>query len=129
MAGEWSSDDPVGLLNEFARSVGDLVPPALQRFRRLAVVRPPRSQYNSRAQARRNIAEHYDLSNDLFAEFLDETMTYSSALFDRLPASPADLSGAQRRKIDRLLDTAHVGPGSRVLEIGTGWGALLPRGA
>ena len=93
------------------------------------MVRQPRSQHNSRAQARRNIAEHYDLSNDLFAEFLDETMTYSSALFDTLPASSADLPSAQRRKIDRLLDTARVGPGSRVLEIGTGWGELCLRAA
>jgi cyclopropane-fatty-acyl-phospholipid synthase len=106
-----------------------LISPVLQRFRPLVVVRPPRSQHNSRAQARRNIAEHYDLSNELFAEFLDETMTYSSALFDRLPASPANLPGAQRRKIDRLLDMAQVGPGSRVLEIGTGWGELSLRAA
>jgi len=129
MAGDWSSDDPVGLLNEFAKSITELVPPVLQRLRHLAVVRPPRSQHNSRAQARRNIAEHYDLSNDLFAEFLDETMTYSSALFDTRPASPADLPDAQRRKIDRLLDTARVGPGSRMLEIGTGWGELCLRAA
>jgi cyclopropane-fatty-acyl-phospholipid synthase len=129
MAGEWSSDDLVGLLAEFAQSVDDLVPPALQRLRPIAVVRPPDSQHNSRAQARRNVADHYDLSNDLFAEFLDETMTYSSALFDTLPASPADLPAAQRRKVDRLLDKARVGPGSRVLEIGTGWGELSLRAA
>ncbi len=129
MAGEWSSEDPVGLLNEFAKSVAELIPPALQRLRPLAVVRPPRSQHQSRTQARHNIAEHYDLSNDLFAEFLDETMTYSSALFDTLPASAADLPDAQRRKIDRLLDMARVGPGSRVLEIGTGWGELSLRAA
>jgi len=129
MAGDWSSDDPVGLLSEFAKSVTELIPPVLQRLRHLAVVRPPRSQHNSPAQARRNIAEHYDLSNDLFAEFLDETMTYSSALFDKRPACPADLADAQRRKIDRLLDTARVGPGSRVLEIGTGWGELCLRAA
>jgi cyclopropane-fatty-acyl-phospholipid synthase len=129
MAGEWSSEDPVGLLNEFAKFVAELIPPALQRLRPLAVVRPPRSQHQSRTQARHNIAEHYDLSNDLFAEFLDETMTYSSALFDTLPASPADLPDAQRRKIDRLLDMARVGPGSRVLEIGTGWGELSLRAA
>jgi len=129
MAGEWSSDDPVGLLNEFAKSVNGLIPLALQRLRPLAVVRPPSSQHNSRAQARRNIAGHYDLSNELFAEFLDETMTYSSALFEALPASPADLPGAQRRKIDRLLDATRVGPGSRVLEIGTGWGELCLRAA
>jgi cyclopropane-fatty-acyl-phospholipid synthase len=129
MAGDWSSDDPVGLLNEFAKSVTELVPPVLQRLRHLAMVRPPRSQHNSPAQARRNIAAHYDLSNDLFAQFLDETMTYSSALFDKRPACPADLPDAQRRKIDRLLDTARVGPGSRVLEIGTGWGELCLRAA
>jgi cyclopropane-fatty-acyl-phospholipid synthase len=129
MAGEWSSDDPVGLLNEFAKSVADLIPPALQRLRSLAVVRPPRSQHQSRAQARRNIAEHYDLSNDFFAEFLDKTMTYSSALFDTLPASARDLPDAHRRKFDRLLDMARVGPGSRVLEIGTGWGELAMRAA
>ena len=65
----------------------------------------------------------------MFAEFLDETMTYSSALFDVLPADEPTLADAQRRKIDRLLDTAAVGPGSRVLEIGTGWGELCIRAA
>jgi cyclopropane-fatty-acyl-phospholipid synthase len=129
MAGDWSSSDLVGLLTEFAKRLTELIPPVLQRFRPLAVVRQPRSHHNSRGQARRNIAEHYDLSNDLFAEFLDETMTYSSALFGSLPAGQACLSGAQRRKIDRLLDAARVGPGSRVLEIGTGWGELCIRAA
>ena len=129
MAGDWTSSDLTGVLTEFAKRLAELIPPALQRFRPLAAVSHPRSQHNSRAQARRNIAEHYDLSNDLFAELLDETMTYSSALFDKRPASPADLPDAQRRKIDRLLDTARVGPGSRVLEIGTGWGELCLRAA
>jgi cyclopropane-fatty-acyl-phospholipid synthase len=129
MAGDWTSTDLAGVLIEFAKRLTELVPPGLQRLRPLAVVRSPRSQHNSRAQARRNIAEHYDLSNELFAEFLDETMTYSSALFDTLPASRGDLADAQRRKIDRLLDAAHVGPGSRVLEIGTGWGELCLRAA
>ena len=129
MAGDWTSSDPAGLLTEFAKRLSELIPAALQRFRPLAVVRHPRSQHNSRAQARLNIAEHYDLSNDLFAELLDETMTYSSALFDTLPASAADLPAAQGRKIDRLLDAARVGPGSRVLEIGTGWGELCLRAA
>jgi cyclopropane-fatty-acyl-phospholipid synthase len=127
MAGDWTSDDPVGLLTAFAASVTELIPPALQRLRPLAVVRAPMSAHNSPEQARRNIAEHYDLSNALFAEFLDETMTYSSALFDGQPEDT--LAGAQRRKIDRLLDSAHVGPGSRVLEIGTGWGELCLRAA
>jgi cyclopropane-fatty-acyl-phospholipid synthase len=129
MAGEWSSDDLAGVLTVFARSVTDLVPRALQRMRPIALARQPRSQHNSQDQARRNISEHYDLSNELFAEFLDETMTYSSALFDQLPATHDELADAQRRKIDRLLDTARVGPGSRVLEIGTGWGELCIRAA
>ena len=129
MAGDWTSTDLAGLLTEFATRLTALIPPALQRFRPLAAVRHPRSHYNSPAQARRNIAEHYDLSNDLFAQFLDETMTYSSALFDTRPARPADLPDAQRRKVDRLLDSARVGPGSRVLEIGTGWGELCLRAA
>jgi cyclopropane-fatty-acyl-phospholipid synthase len=129
MAGDWSSTDLVGLLTEFGKRLSELIPPALQRFRPLAVVRQPSSQHNNREQARRNIAEHYDLSNALFAEFLDETMTYSSALFDTLPSDETALPDAQRRKIDRLLDTALVGPGSRVLEIGTGWGELSIRAA
>jgi cyclopropane-fatty-acyl-phospholipid synthase len=129
MAGEWHSNDLAGLLTAFATSVADLIPPALQRLRPLAVVRHPRSMHNSPTQARTNVAEHYDLSNDLFAQFLDETMTYSSALFDTSQPTWADLADGQRRKVDRLLDSARVGPGSRVLEIGTGWGELCIRAA
>lgn len=129
MAGEWDSADLAGLLTAFANSMAELIPPALQRLRPLAVVRHPRSMYNSLTQARANIAEHYDLSNDLFAQFLDETMTYSSALFDRARPDWPELADAQHRKIDRLLDSARVGPGSHVLEIGTGWGELCIRAA
>ncbi|WP_029110182.1 class I SAM-dependent methyltransferase [Mycobacterium sp. URHD0025] len=129
MAGEWHSTDLVGLLTEFGRSMGDLIPAGLQRFRTVTLPRSPRATHNDPAQSRRNIAAHYDLSNELFSEFLDETMTYSSALFGQLPGTAAGLADAQRRKIDRLLDTAGVGPGSRVLEIGTGWGELCIRAA
>lgn len=129
MAGEWDSDDLAGVLTAFATSMADLVPRSLQAMRPIALARQPRTHHNSRDHARRNISEHYDLSNELFAEFLDETLTYSSALFDTLPAADGDMADAQRRKIDRLLDTAQVGPGSRVLEIGTGWGELCIRAA
>lgn len=129
MAGDWTSNDLPALLTEFASSVDVLIPPALQRLRPLAVVRQPRSMHNSPAQSRRNIAEHYDLSNALFAEFLDETMTYSSALFGSSHPQWADLADGQRAKIDRLLDAARVHAGSRVLEIGTGWGELAIRAA
>lgn len=129
MAGDWTSNNLPALLTEFASSVDVLIPPALQRLRPLAVVRHPRSMHNSPAQSRRNIADHYDLSNALFAEFLDETMTYSSALFGDSRPDWHGLADGQRAKIDRLLDTARVSTGSRVLEIGTGWGELAVRAA
>ena len=76
---------------------------------------------NSRATARRNIAEHYDLSNDFFQLFLDPTLMYSSA---RWPADAPDLSleDAQREKNDALCRSLRLKPTDRVLEIGTGWG-------
>ena len=91
----------------------------------------PTADDNTITGARTNISRHYDLSNDLFQLFLDETLTYSSALFLGDPGDSADqdLAGAQRRKIDRLLDVAEVRDGSRLLEIGTGWGELAIRAA
>lgn len=137
MAGDWDCADLTGLLTVFAAHVDELVPPWLQRLRGLAVRRQPKDDAQTIQGARRNISRHYDLSNDLFALFLDETMTYSSALFgteaDGSPVAvpPSDhlLAEAQRRKIDRLLDRAGVGPGCRVLEVGTGWGELAIRAA
>lgn len=129
MVGEWDSENLTEVLTIFAASVGDLTPPAFRWLRSIALARPPRLQHGSREQARRNVAAHYDLSNDMFAEFLDETMTYSSALFRRLPASWPDLADAQRHKIDRLLGAVKARAGSRVLEIGTGWGELCIRAA
>ena len=129
MAGEWSSKHLTELMTVFATSVADLVPAGLQWLRPIGPAFRPRLRSPNRAQAQRNIAEHYDLSNDLFAEFLDETMTYSCAVFNHLPASWTDLPAAQHRKIDRLLDLAGVGEGTRLLEIGTGWGELCIRAA
>ncbi len=136
MAGEWScresSNDLTRVLTVLATSVAELVPGTLQWLRPIGPAFRPRWRSTNRDQARRNIAQHYDLSNDLFAQFLDETMTYSCALFSdlgaRTPKWP-DLAAAQRRKIDRLLDTVGVRSGSRVLEIGTGWGELCIRAA
>ena len=133
MAGDWDSADLTGLLAVFAAHADELVPTWLQRLRTLAVRRQPPDDLQTITGARRNIGRHYDLSNDLFALFLDETMTYSSALFTEtggVPvAAPHLLAAAQRRKIDRLLDRAGVGPGCRVLEVGTGWGELSIRAA
>ncbi len=144
MAGDWDCADLTGLLTVFAAHVDDLVPPWLQRLRGQAVRRQPPDDAPTIQGARRTISRHYDLSNDLFALFLDETMTYSSALFGaRTDGTPVPvpsragpngdgehlLAEAQRRKIDRLLDRAGVGPGCRVLEVGTGWGELAIRAA
>ncbi|AZG47284.1 class I SAM-dependent methyltransferase [Gordonia insulae] len=133
MAGDWTTDDLVGVLTPFATRMARLVPRPLQVLRSAVLPKQPSSEDNSTANTRRNIARHYDLSNDLFALFLDDTMTYSSALFadlDRGTRPPwSDLAEAQHRKIDRLLDLAGVGPGTRLLEIGTGWGELCLRAA
>ncbi|MEV0389326.1 cyclopropane-fatty-acyl-phospholipid synthase family protein [Nonomuraea sp. NPDC050643] len=129
-AGDWEADDLVGVLTAFAAEVDRLVPPGLQRLRRLALPRVPASDLGTRKGARRNVPRHYDLSNDLFAAFLDRSMTYSAAQFpDPRTATWADLATAQHRKIDRLLTQARVGPGTRLLEIGSGWGELAIRAA
>lgn len=141
MAGDWDCEDLTGLLTIMARAVDTLVPPRVQWLRNAYVRHHPADEDADETGARRNIQRHYDLSNDLFRLFLDQTMTYSSALFHEdaagrpIPAAGHPdaaarvLAEAQVRKIDRLLDLARVGPGSRVLEIGSGWGELAIRAA
>jgi cyclopropane-fatty-acyl-phospholipid synthase len=143
MTEAWDSPDLARLLTVLASEIGTLVPERLRRMRRWYVARHPHDHRNSVDNTRQNISHHYDLSNDLFRTFLDETLTYSSALFESpvhrhaagwVADAPggvtrADLAGAQGRKIERLLDQSQVGPGSSVLEIGTGWGELAIRAA
>ncbi|MBV9872271.1 MAG: class I SAM-dependent methyltransferase [Frankiaceae bacterium] len=126
MAGDWDSDEIVELLTPMARDMGSLVPAAFQLLRRWYNERQPLSEDNDRRGSKQNIARHYDLSNELFATFLDESMTYSSALFTTPRES---LAVAQQRKIARILDIAEVQAGKSVLEIGTGWGELALRAA
>ncbi|MFG3039760.1 class I SAM-dependent methyltransferase [Streptomyces sp. NPDC048330] len=134
MAGEWDADDLVGVLTVLARHVDDLVPAPLRRLRGAWVRRRPVADLNTPDGARENIHRHYDLSNALFSLFLDPSLSYSSAVFDPLPETSGTLSdvvftAAQHRKIDRLLDLAGTGPGTELLEIGTGWGELAIRAA
>ncbi|KAL5702388.1 cyclopropane-fatty-acyl-phospholipid synthase [Ranunculus cassubicifolius] len=79
------------------------------------------SRKNTLTQARRNISRHYDLSNDLFGLFLDETMTYSCAIFK---SEDEDLKIAQLRKISHLTEKARINDNHEILEIGCGWGSL-----
>lgn len=79
------------------------------------------SRQNTLTQARRNISRHYDLSNELFSLFLDESMTYSCAVFK---SEDEDLKAAQMRKVSLLIEKARVSKGQEVLEIGCGWGTL-----
>ena len=129
MAGEWSSDDPVGLLTEFAKYVCELIPPALQRLRPLAVVRSaafPAQQPGAGAPQHRRALRPVQRSVRGVPRRDHDVLERAVRHAARVPGRPA---GAQRRKIDRLLDAARVGPGSRVLEIGTGWGELCLRAA
>lgn len=134
MAGDWEASDLAGVLEVFASSLDTLIPVPLQKLRSLYLPRAPRQERNTEQNTRGNISRHYDLSNELFSNFLDTTMSYSSGLFTAgagpLPEVGWDaLASAQQAKIDRLLDKAGVGQTTRLLEIGTGWGELALRAA
>lgn len=76
---------------------------------------------NSKTNSRKNISAHYDLSNDFYKLMLDETMMYSSAVFSH---KNQDLYEAQKNKLERLSSKLNLKEGSKVLEIGSGWGAM-----
>ena len=76
---------------------------------------------NTRRGSRRNIAHHYDLGNEFYRLWLDETMTYSSAMFSS-PDEP--LRDAQNKKYDTICERMSLAPGDKVLEVGCGWGGF-----
>jgi cyclopropane-fatty-acyl-phospholipid synthase len=94
-------------------------------FRTFYLTRHLRNR-NTLYKAQKNIARHYDLSNSMYEMFLDETMTYSCAIFDSKDEALAD---AQLRKTDRILEKAYLSERHHLLEIGTGWGTLAIRAA
>ncbi|HZX03675.1 cyclopropane-fatty-acyl-phospholipid synthase family protein [Kribbella sp.] len=142
LAGDWDPEpgtDLADLLVPFAERFSNeetrhLLPKWAQSLRWLVTRTQPGEQENDRAGARENVSRHYDLSNAMFSEFLDPTLTYSAAYFpdttkDLATATYDELSAAQLRKLDSILDAAGVKSGSRVLDIGCGWASLAIRAA
>ena len=123
--GDWSSTDLTGLLRLAARNLhalggaqkGSSVSRLAFRLRHLL-------NANTRRGSARNIIAHYDLGNDFFRLWLDDAMLYSSALWD---GSTPTLEAAQSRKVERIRDLLQIRGGERILEIGSGWGALAVR--
>ena len=121
----WDSDDLVALVRIGAREL-----PRLDRFsRRLAPMRSAftRIPRNTRDAARRHIAAHYDLGNDMFRTFLDETMTYSCAYFESPGRDAARGPGGEARP--RSAASSSWAPDDHVVEIGTGWGSFAMHAA
>ncbi len=127
MDGLWSSPDLEGLIELAAlnRAALALTRGWWRKPLQLPLTLAHRARRNTKAQARRNIAAHYDLGNDFYRLFLDETLTYSSAVFE---APGQDLADAQRAKYRRMAEgaglVAGASAGKHVLEIGTGWGGF-----
>ena len=129
MAGEWTTDDLTKVISWFILNANEAE--ALQTrnamgtgfFNLLNTINRAfhRKRHNSRAMSKENIREHYDLSNDFFKLWLDPTMTYSSAYFEKADES---LETAQIRKYDKLCRRLHLASTDSVLEIGSGWGGF-----
>lgn len=123
MQGFWECDNLTDLVRIFVRNrhVMDSLDSGLARvtapFNKLVHA----MRRNSREGSRENIAAHYDLGNDMFSLFLDETMMYSCAIFEH---SKATLKEASVAKLDRICQKLQLRPEDHVLEIGTGWGGF-----
>ena len=128
LEGHWSTPDLAGLLRLFLRNrealeqliYGGFWGGLLHRVQHLL-------RRNTRAGSRKNISAHYDLGNAFYKLWLDPSMNYSSAWFERRPRRrPARRA---RRQDARALQEAGVQPGQRVLEMGCGWGAVAEMAA
>ena len=123
--GEWESPDPVPLFDLFVRNRKGLGSTArASGISRLVNAAAHFLRRNSRSGARRNIGFHYDLGNDFYSAWLDETMTYSSAVFAEPISAGEQLCDAQQRKMEHIADRLQLQERATVLEIGCGWGAM-----
>ena len=128
IAGEWDSPDLTALLTLFTGNREALEQVVYGTFWGALVYRIKHLlNRNSRRGSARNIHAHYDLGNRFYAQWLDSSMSYSSAWFEADFARP--LLQAQQAKLRRTLVEAGVAPGSRLLEIGCGWGGLAEMAA
>jgi cyclopropane-fatty-acyl-phospholipid synthase len=123
MDGLWHCDDLVALVRILVRNrdLLDAMEGGMAKLGGWAMRVWNAFRRNTRTGSRRNIAAHYDLGNDLFRLFLDESMMYSSAIY---ASETESLEDAQFRKLDRICRKLELGPGTRVVEIGTGWGGF-----
>lgn len=119
--GDWSSPDPVPLFDLFMRNRVPLANVARAGGIPKLLLRGWHAlRRNDRKGSRRNIADHYDLGNDFYREWLDPSLTYSSGIY----GSGDTLAQAQRRKLTAILDRTGTAPGDTILEIGCGWGSF-----
>lgn len=123
MDGEWSCSDLTGLIRVFIQNLDtrSRLNGGLARFTLPLLRLGHWLRGNSLSGSRKNTAAHYDLSNDFFALFLDETMMYSSAIFERNDMS---LTEASTAKNERLCQMLRLSQSDHLLEIGTGWGGF-----
>lgn len=125
--GDWETPDLAAVIGWFILNIDEAPMLSGSRRARVLTVNLLRGldrlshllRSNSRRRARRNIADHYDLSNEFFALWLDESMMYSAARWERADATLAE---AQAAKNDLLCRKLRLAPTDHVLEIGTGWG-------
>jgi len=128
MQGSWSVDDLTALVRILIcnRSVLDGMEGGLARLTGPLQKALHWLNRNTREGSRRNIAAHYDLGNDFFRLFLDPTMMYSSAIFER---EGMTLEEAQTARLERICRTLELKPSDHLLEIGTGWGGMAMHAA
>lgn len=123
MQGLWSSPDLTKVIQVLAReqAVLDKLEKRFARFMAIPSWVYHKARKNTQSGSKKNILEHYDLGNDMYQEFLDKEMLYSSAIY---PHRDANLEQAQLHKLKTICDRLDLKPGETLLEIGTGWGAL-----